>query len=132
MAVIEEESNRVAFVPPEHARRGTSRIVLLCAMVVVLASAVGAAVVVARDARTPEHPRPAPSSQSRDETVRDLVERAVVPAASLDNGSQILNDELATAPPSRDDIVRDLVERGLVPAAKLDDGSQITGSSTGS
>ena len=51
-----------------------------------------------------------PVSQSRDDIVHDLVTRGLVPAATLQ-----------TAPLSRDEIVRDLVTRGLVPAATLDD-----------
>jgi hypothetical protein len=68
-----------------------------------------------------------PASRSRDEIVRDLVTRGVVPAASLDDGTQISGPALAPAPRTGDEIVRDLVARGVVPAASLDDGSQITG-----
>ncbi len=65
----------------------------------------------------------APSS--RDEVVRDLVERGLIPAATLDDGTQIARLVLH---PRRtlDDVLRDLVERGLIPAATLDDGTQIT------
>src|SRR6478609_6201446 len=69
----------------------------------------------------------APVSRSRDDVVRDLVARGIVPAATLDDGSQITSRALAGASRSRDDVVRDLVARGIVPAATLDDGSQIVG-----
>jgi hypothetical protein len=64
--------------------------------------------------------------RSRDDVVRDLVARGLVPAATLDDGTVITGPGLQ---PTRthDDIVRDLVARGLVPAATLDDGTQITG-----
>lgn len=67
---------------------------------------------------TPIEPR------TRDDILRDLVARGVVPAATLDDGTLITGPALA--PRTRDDIVRDLVARGVVPAATLDDGSQIT------
>jgi hypothetical protein len=63
--------------------------------------------------------------RSRDDVVRDLVERGLVPAATLDDGTQITRPGLQPIR-TRDDVVRDLVERGLVPAATLDDGTQIT------
>ena len=66
-----------------------------------------------------------PASRSRDDVVRDLVNRGIVPAATLDDGTQISSRALALASRSRDDIVRDLVARGIVPAATLDDGTQI-------
>jgi hypothetical protein len=64
--------------------------------------------------------------RSRDDVVRDLVARGLVPAATLDDGTQIAGPGLQ---PTRthDDIVRDLVARGLVPGATLDDGTVITG-----
>ena len=52
------------------------------------------------------------------------VERGLVPAATLDDGTQITRAGLR--PRTRDEVIRDLVERGLVPAASLDDGTQIT------
>jgi membrane-associated protease RseP (regulator of RpoE activity) len=63
-------------------------------------------------------------SRSRDDTIRDLVERGLVPAATLDDGTRITTPGLQSIP-SRDNTIRDLVERGLVPAATLDDGTQI-------
>ena len=64
-------------------------------------------------------------SRSRDDVVRDLVERGLVPAATLDDGTQITRAGLRPTR-TRDEVIRDLVERGLVPAASLDDGTQIT------
>jgi hypothetical protein len=55
-------------------------------------------------------PTPQPAPQSRDEIIRDLVDRGHVPSQTLQ-----------PAPQSRDEIVRDLVHRGLVPAATLND-----------
>ena len=57
------------------------------------------------------------ASRSRDDVVRDLVTRGIVPAATLDDGTQITSRALALASRSRDDVVRDLVARGIVPAA---------------
>ena len=65
--------------------------------------------------------------RTRDDIVRDLVARGVVPAATLDDGTQITGPGFEPAPRTRDDVVRDLVARGVVPAATLDDGTQITG-----
>ena len=67
-----------------------------------------------------------PAPRTRDDIVRDLVARGVVPAATLDDGTQITGPGFEPAPRTRDDIVRDLVARGVVPAATLDDGTQIT------
>ena len=68
------------------------------------------------------------ANPSNDAAVRELVERGLVPAASLEDGSQVVGRQPAA--PSQDEIVRDLVERGLVPAASLDDGSQVANQST--
>ena len=68
------------------------------------------------------------ATPSQDEIVRDLVERRLVPAASLDDGSRIANSSGAR---TQDEIVRDLVERGLIPAAGLEDGSQVATSVQG-
>ncbi|MEY2582096.1 MAG: hypothetical protein QOE09_1945 [Ilumatobacteraceae bacterium] len=70
-------------------------------------------------------PNPVQAPRSRDDVVRDLVERGLVPAATLDDGTQITRPGVQPTP-TRDDVVRDLVERGLVPAATLDNGTQIT------
>jgi hypothetical protein len=99
--------------------------------------AIGAAVVVVAGAAfvaAAQTDGPAPADelqqtrpQSRDEIVRDLVARGVVPAASLDDGTEIRGPGLAPVERSRDEIFRDLVARGVVPAATLDDGTEITG-----
>ena len=65
--------------------------------------------------RISDHQRADPAPRTQDEVVRDLVSRGLVPAATLDDGSQIIcrrriHDE-------QDEVVRELVERGLVPAA---------------
>jgi hypothetical protein len=70
-------------------------------------------------------PNQVQAPRSRDDIVRDLVARGLVPAATLDDGTQITRPGLRPTR-TRDDIVRDLVARGLVPAATLDDGTQIT------
>ena len=69
-------------------------------------------------------PNPVQPGRSRDDVVRDLVHRGVVPAATLDDGTQITRPGLQPTR-TRDEIVRDLVERGLVPAATLGDGTQV-------
>ena len=53
-------------------------------------------------------PTPQPVSESRDDIVRDLVDRGLVPSPT--------QQPAQPAPQSRDDIVRDLVNRGLVPS----------------
>ena len=80
----------------------------------------------ARDAvgeRAAPLPNQVQTPRSGRNAVRSLVERGLVPAATLDDGTQIIGSALR---PTRDDVVRSLVERGLVPAATLDDGTRIT------
>ena len=96
------------------------------ATLVVVTAVASAPVVASAGPARPDGTR-APVSRSRDDVVRDLVARGIVPAATLDDGSQITSRALARASRSRDDVVRDLVARGIVPAATLDDGSQIVG-----
>jgi hypothetical protein len=69
-------------------RRPIRRGLAIGAAVVVVA---GAALVAAAqtDGPTPPDELQQTRSQSRDETVRDLVARGVVPAASLDDGTEI-------------------------------------------
>jgi len=98
-------------------------LVLTAAIVVAAITALG--LVAARDHETQSDLQPVHSSQSRDEAVRRLVERGQVPAAQLDDGTQITSKP--RQPLTRDQIVRQLVARGLVPAATLDDGTQIAG-----
>ena len=50
-----------------------------------------------------------PAPRTRDDIVRDLVERGVVPAATLDDGTQITGPGFEPTPRTRDEIVRDLV-----------------------
>ncbi len=80
-------------------------------------------------------PTPQPVSESRDDIVRDLVDRGLVPSPTLQPAPRPATtssktsstadsspaQRLQPAPHSRDDIVRDLVNRGLVPAATLND-----------
>ena len=124
--VITEEAIQVdrtpANTPPR--RRGRRLFGIGAAIVVVAAVALVAVVESSGPTRSDQTPEPAPLT--RDDIVRDLVDRGVVPAATLDDGTQITSPALAPAPRTRDDIVRDLVERGVVPAATLDDGTQIT------
>ena len=110
-------------------RRGATRRIVLAGAAILVAGVV-AAIAVVQDGGDSTRPdvTAVPVNPSSDAAVRALVERGVVPAASLDDGSQVVGRQLAT--PSRDEIVRDLVERGLVPAASLDNGSQNDNSST--
>ena len=89
------------------------------ALLLVAVVAVGLALV-GNNGDSPTDQRPVPT-ESRDAAVRDLVARGQVPAAQLDDGTQIT----ASRRPTRDDIVRQLVAQRLVPAAALDDGTQI-------
>ncbi|HEX6657774.1 MAG TPA: hypothetical protein VF065_06820 [Ilumatobacter sp.] len=109
--------------PPAPQRKKTRGIAVASAAILV--AGIVAAVAVVQDGGDAPQPdiTAAPANPSSDAAVRSLVERGVVPAASLDDGSQVVGRRLAT--PSQDDVVRVLVERGLVPAASLDDGSQV-------
>ena len=95
----------------------------------ILVAGIVAAVAVVQDGGDAPEPdiTAAPANPSSDAVVRSLVERGVVPAASLTDGSQITGETPDPAPRSQDEIVSDLVARGVVPAASLDDGSQVTG-----
>ena len=91
----------------------------------IVVAAIALVVIVESSGPTSSDQTPEPAPRTRDDVVRDLVDRGLVPAATLDDGTQIISPALAPAPRTRDDIVRDLVARGLVPAATLDDGTQI-------
>jgi len=90
--------------------------------------ALGWVAVVETSGSTRSDQTPEPTPRSRDDIVRDLVGRGVVPAAALDDGTDITSPALTPTPRTRDDVVRDLVARGVVPAATLDDGTQISSS----
>jgi hypothetical protein len=103
---------------PTPRRRRTRRIATIAAATLVVAGVAGVAAIRSADS--------SPVERSQDDNVRDLVERGLVPAASLSDGTEISGSRDDAV---RDDAVRDLVERGLVPAATLSDGTQIAGSS---
>jgi hypothetical protein len=87
--VITEESIQADSAPSiTSTRRPIRRGLAIGAAVVVVA---GAALVAAAQTDGPTSPNELQQtrSQSRDETVRDLVARGVVPAASLDDGTEI-------------------------------------------
>jgi len=111
--------------------RGPHRGMLVSATAILLVAIASIGVVIVRSSTsTPAGQRSVVTSKSKDQAVRDLVARGLVPAARLDDGTQIANPALV--PPSRDDIVRDLVARRLVPAATLDDGTHIVSPEVGS
>ena len=91
----------------------------------IVVAAIALVVIVESSGPTSSDQTPEPAPRTHDEIVRDLVVRGLVPAATLDDGTQIISPALAPAPRTRDEIVRDLVARGLVPAATLDDRTQI-------
>src|SRR5215218_459871 len=76
------------------------------AAMVVLAAGVAIAVVQTTGSTQSDQTRPA--HRSSDELVSDLVDRGLVPAASLDDGSQISGSALKPSARTRDDVVRDL------------------------
>src|SRR4051794_36835015 len=75
---------------------GIATATLVVVTAVATAPAVAASAGPARYDRTGE-----PASRSRDDVVRDLVARGIVPAATLDDGSQIVSRPLARASRSR-------------------------------
>ena len=95
-------------------------------------AAIGAAIVVAAglavgavqiSGSTRSDGTPVPASRS-DDVVRDLVDRGVVPAATLGDGSHITGTPLDATSQSHDEFVRDLVARGA--RARRDPGRRIT------
>jgi ferric-dicitrate binding protein FerR (iron transport regulator) len=66
---------------PTPRRRRTRRIATIAAATLVVAGVAGVATIRSADS--------SPVPQSQDDTVRELVERGLVPAASLSDGTQI-------------------------------------------
>ena len=110
---------------PSHAAPPRPRRRTLAIGAAIVVTVVALVPVVRSDGQTSSDQPHRPMSRSSDDAVRGLVARGVVPAASLDDGTQIVSPALAPAQRSQDDIVRQLVAHGLVPAATLDDGTQI-------
>jgi hypothetical protein len=107
----------------DHPRRAPVRkVIATVAAVLAAGTLVGIALAQDRDS-DPSDRIPELAPRSRDDVVRDHVERGFIPAATLDDGSRIVGD--AVARPSGDDGIRVLVERGVVPAATLSDGTEI-------
>jgi hypothetical protein len=124
MVIIDEiiQVDRTPSTTPP--RRPVRRLLAIGAAIVVAAVALIA--VVEGSGQTTSDRTPEPELRTNDDIVRDLVNRGLVPAAALEDGTQIAGPALAPASRTRDDIVRDLVNRGLVPAAALEDGTRIT------
>ena len=124
--IREEIIEADAAQPPSPRRKRTLGI---AAGAAILVAGIVAAVAVAQGGGDSSQPEitAAPASPSSDAFVRSLVESGAVPAASLDDGSQIAGKALDPTTQSQDEVVRNLVAQGFVPAASLDDGSQITG-----
>jgi hypothetical protein len=118
-----DQADQADYAAPSRSHKGRNFIV---GGALLVAGALAVVAVVESGNSTKSDPAPTPistpkvSSASRDDAVRVLVDSGVVPAASLDDGSQI-----GAPGASRDDAVRVLVDSGVVPAASLDDGSQI-------
>jgi hypothetical protein len=134
--VITEEIVQVDRTPsntpntPNTPRRSpTRRLLGIGTAIVVAAAAVASIAVVASSGPTQSDKTPVQAPRTRDDIVRDLVARGLVPAETLDDESHTTSPVHAPAPRTRDDIVRDLVARGVVPVATLDDGTQITSGS---
>ena len=125
--IIEEELHESTTASVTTPRRPNRRQawVLGAATLVAAGTAIVAAVGLNRDETESRDAPPVTMDPThQDAVVRNLVDRGVVPAASLSDGTQITaNDRQAR---TRDDVVRDLVDRGLVPAASLSDGTQVT------
>ncbi|HZB39583.1 MAG TPA: hypothetical protein VE487_01380 [Ilumatobacter sp.] len=107
--------------PPGGKRTG--RVVAIGAGIVVLSTGILLAGTRSGDSNAPD--QPAPASRPSDDVVRDLVERGVVPAATLGDGSPVTAKTQDPTSQIPDAVVRDLVARGVVPAATLGDGSQV-------
>jgi hypothetical protein len=111
------------------------RLLVAMAAVVLLALAATALYLIAQDEPIGVSAPPAPTSErSRDEILRDLVNRNLIPEQALDpeprsrdevlrdlvNRNLIPEQALDPQPRSRDEILRDLVNRNLIPAQALD------------
>ena len=119
--VITEEIVQVDRTPsntpntPNTPRRSPTRRLLGIGTAIVVA-AVASIAVVASSGPTQSDKTPVQAPRTRDDIVRDLVARGLVPAETLDDGTHITSPALAPAPRTRDDIVRDLVARGVSPS----------------
>ena len=125
--VITDEVTQVDTTPSLPSPRRPRRRLLGIGTAIVVTVAV-ALLAVAGSSGATRSDQPPTTSPRLDHVVRDLVARGVVPAATLDDGTQITGPGFGPTPRTRDEIIRDLVARGVVPAATLDDGSQITSS----
>ena len=124
MVITDETIHVDRTEPTTSPRRRTLRRLGIGAAIVVAPFAFVAFVESAHPAGSDQQHEPVP--RTRDGIVHDLVARGVVPAATLDNGTEITGAGFDPARRSRDEVVRDLVARGVIPAATLDDGTQIT------
>src|SRR5262245_1792597 len=124
---ITEQPIQVDDIPAHRPRRMPPRTMRAIGATTLIVAILAAVLVVRSSVGTSTHRPPVSAPRSMDAVVRDLVARGVVPAATLDDGSQVTGSRLASGPRSMDAVVRDQVARGLVPAASLDDGSQVTG-----
>ncbi len=125
--VITDETIQVDRTTSNTPPRGPIRRLVGIGTVFVVVAAVAFFAVVETSGPTRSDQTPESAPRTRDDIVRDLVARGLVPAATLDDGTQVIGPALASAPRTHDDIVRDLVAHGLVPAATLDDGTQVIG-----
>jgi hypothetical protein len=130
MVMTEEIHDEIVETEAEQSpapQRKKTRGIAVAGAAILVAGIVAAVAVVqdGGDAPQPDITVAPPANPSSDAVVRSLVERGVVPAASLEDGSQITAETPDPEPRSQDEIVSDLVERGLVPAASLDDGSEV-------
>jgi hypothetical protein len=93
--VITDETIQVDRTPSNTPPRRPIRRLLGIGTAIVVVAAVALVAVVERSGPTRSDQTPETAPRTRDDIVRDLVERGLVPAATLDDGTQITSPALA-------------------------------------
>ena len=96
--VITDEAIQVDRTPSNTPPRRPSRRLFGIGTAIVVVAAVALVALVGSSGPTRSDQTPEPAPRTRDDIVRDLVDRGVVPAATLDDGTQITGPALAPAP----------------------------------
>ena len=114
---VNDATFRVARKKSQSVRRAPSRTAITIGATLFLGATVAlGAIVLSDDEPSPRPQQPAPTveARAREDNTRDLVERGLIPAQSLEPTPQWLADQ------QRDLAQRELVERGLIPPQSLE------------